>query len=851
MLALWPADADIPTHLARSTVSSILRSCELRTPRVAVLDFVDSWKDLTKTKLHHDTSVQKHSSQSFPSQDQVSAASQVSSPLNNENTSSAPLPRETKIESNVPSFDYILRSVIAEAEALLSSSQSIQPDEPLMMAGIDSLAVVELREALVRIFPAAPLPSTYIYEYPTSKAISEEVHALLLEAEQQEQQLPKLSPPLSTPGTALLATATSPKAQGIPHTPTQETNCNDRGIAVIAMECRMPGGMNSSAQFWDGLKMGRDAMTDIPLSRFDVDSVYHGDVSSIPRGKTYVRRGGFLERAEHFDAARFNIPEAQLEQMDPQQRILLEVVDDALQSAGYSRGDVLGKDASVYIGVSSKDWAKVAPQDGAFLGTGIAGSIVSNRISFELGLGGTSMSIDTACSSSLVAVDLAVQALRQGTTEMAIAGGVNMNLHPDPYIILCQSRMLSPEGVCKTLDRDANGYVRSEGCGVVLLKRLADAVRDGDPILGVITGSYSNQDGRSTNISAPSGKAQQALVRRALENAHRRPDEIDYVEMHGTGTALGDPVEVHSLKAVFGNLPSARVDRKFLGAQSRPESQAHPRQRPLWLGAVKTNIGHGEPVAGIAGLIKCLWIVNQRQVPPNVHLQNINPAIDFSGFEMAQLPQQVEPLEKRPNEPVVAGCSSFGFGGTNVHVVVESPPAHQPRVSAQKGLTATSQKQEEKLATGIDVKHATSRVGVSNKLQNPAQKTKTETLVVVFTGQGSQFAGMAQQLYGKDQAFTSAIEECLEKASAWISSSELRKVLLEPSATISPAVMSQPSLFVVEYAIYRSLQARLLTADVVMGHSIGEIAAAVAAGCLTLDQGLELVCNRAGKYRSL
>ncbi|KAH8749888.1 beta-ketoacyl synthase, partial [Diaporthe sp. PMI_573] len=443
----------------------------------------------------------------------------------------------------------------------------------------------------------------------------------------------------------------------------------DKRIAVIAMECRMPGGMNTSAEFWEGLQLGTDAMVDIPLSRFDTDMVYDS-YDNATRGTSYVRRGGFLDRAEYFDLARFNIPAAQLEQMDPQQRILLEVVDEALQQAGYDHQDVQGTDVSVYIGVSSKDWAKVAPRDGAYLGTGIAGSIVSNRISFELGLTGTSMSIDTACSSSLVAVDLAVQALRQGATDMAIAGGINLNLHPDPYVVLCGSRMLSPDGTCKTLDADADGYARSEGCGVVLLKRLPDALRDGDPIVGVLTGSYSNQDGRSTNISAPNGKAQQQLVRRALEDAGRIPDDVDYVEMHGTGTSLGDPVEVHALKGVFGMARSANnslnKDSKGLGRSQR--------QLPLWLGAVKSNVGHLEPAAGMAGLIKTLWVVKERQVPPNIHMNKINPGIDFTGFEMSRIPQRPERIQKEAGDVVVAGCSSFGFGGTNVHVVVESPP---------------------------------------------------------------------------------------------------------------------------------------------------------------------------------
>ncbi|KAH7044499.1 thiolase-like protein, partial [Macrophomina phaseolina] len=577
------------------------------------------------------------------------------------------------------------------------------------------------------------------------------------------------------------------------------------------MDCRMPGGLNSSDEFWEGLKLGKDAMVDIPLSRFDVDEVYDDDVDALPKGRTYVRRGGFLERAEHFDRSRFSIPEVQLQQMDPQQRILLETVDSALKDAGYTRKDMLGRDASVYIGVSCKDWAKVAPLDGAFIGTGAAAAIVSNRISFELGLSGTSMSIDTACSSSLVAVDLAVQALRLGRTDMAVAGGVNMILHPDPYVVFCQNKMLSPDGVCKTFDRDAKGYVRSEGCGVVILKRLSDALRDGNPVLGVITGSCSNQDGRSTNISAPSGKAQQEVVRKALRDAGRQPDEVDFVELHGTGTALGDPVEVHSLKAVFGSKSKAPTEGV--------------RARPLYLGAVKTNIGHPEAAAGIAGLIKCLWVVQQRQVPPNIHLDNINPEIEFDGFEMARLPQRVEEVGRGPQRAVVAGCSSFGFGGTNVHVIVESPPPQ-----ARKRESKRIEKSREEKADAL------------------ARAPHDEMLVVAFTGQGSQFASMAKELYGEDGVFAAAVDHCVDISSRWIAPGDLRKALLEPGVdateVIAPAHVSQPSLFVMEYAIYQSLLARGIQVDAVLGHSIGEIVAAVVSGCLSLEEGLRLVCHR-------
>lgn len=855
-LALWPVNGLQDSHgegVAKIMLKSVISSCSSPEPRLTVLDFARTWRETSRPQGQREIETRRRNIQ----QAEPAALSSPASSSRNAGTVASsrkdvrrrpediPGPSSQATHSSTPSLEQVTQQVVEEVRCLVSSPQVITRDAPLMMAGVDSLAVVELRETLVKLFPSISLSSTYIYDLPTSSDIGEEIHSQLLEAERQQQQQDELDEMsssnsfLPTPGTGFSkalhhaggsesASAHSDDYQSS-YFPPQNDNSTDNRIAVISMECRMPGGMNSSTEFWQGLRQGLDAMVDIPQSRFDVDEVYDS-YENATRGKTYVRRGGFLDRAEYFDMSRFDIPAAQIEQMDPQQRILLEVVDEALQQAGYGRADVKGTDVSVYIGVSSKDWAKVAPREGAYLGTGIAGSIVSNRISFELGLTGTSMSIDTACSSSLVAVDLAVQALRQGKTGMAVAGGINLNLHADPYVVLCGSRMLSPDGTCKALDAAADGYARSEGCGVVVLKRLADALRDRDPVVGVISGSYSNQDGRSTNISAPNGRAQQELVRRALADAHRAPEEVDYVELHGTGTSLGDPVEVHALKGVFG---AAR--------------RAH-KQSPLWLGAVKSNVGHLEPAAGVAGLIKTLWVVNEREVPPNIHMNKINPGIDFGGFDRSSIPQRLERIKKEPGDTVVAGCSSFGFGGTNVHIVVESPPPHQARAIQQRQhpqLTAATMaafKDRRKLTSSVVKPAQPSRSSV------PSKKT-AEVLVLAFTGQGSQSAGMARDLYGTDKVFTSAVDECLELASREesISSEDLLRVLVEPGTVIEPPVLSQISLFVVEYALYRSVEARGIVADVVVGHSIGEIAAAVAAGSLTLAQGLRLVCQRAGK----
>ncbi|HWU88792.1 MAG TPA: beta-ketoacyl synthase N-terminal-like domain-containing protein, partial [Kofleriaceae bacterium] len=432
----------------------------------------------------------------------------------------------------------------------------------------------------------------------------------------------------------------------------------------MATACRLPGKVTSPDELWHMLLAGTDCVTDVPASRFDIDEVYDANPNAI--GRSYTRRGAFMDQVESFDHEFFGIPIAEARAMDPHQRLLLEVAYDAFHDAGYDKKRLRGSSTGVFVGVANQDWMIVCGDREArnpFFGAGVSSSITSNRISYLLGLTGPSMTLDTACSSSLVAVDLAVEKLRSGVCSAALVGGVNVMLHHRTFVGCCAAKMLSAVGRCATFDASADGYCRGEGVGAVVLKRLGDALADGDQVLAVIRGTAVNQDGRSASMTAPSGLAQEAVIRQALAVAGLAGREVDYVECHGTGTALGDPIEVEALKNVLGER----------------------RDKPVVLGAVKSNIGHLEGAAGVVGLIKTVEVLRHRAAPGNVHFETLNPKIDLTGFA-AIIPTQPTPLGRAGDRtPLVASVSSFGFGGTNAHVVLESydlaPVDHRARVA--------------------------------------------------------------------------------------------------------------------------------------------------------------------------
>ncbi|WP_414544477.1 type I polyketide synthase [Nostoc sp. CCY0012] len=433
-------------------------------------------------------------------------------------------------------------------------------------------------------------------------------------------------------------------------------------IAIIGIGCRFPKA-NNPESFWKLLHNGVDAIASVPKDRWDVDAFYDPDPTT--PGKMNTRWGGFLDQVDQFDPAFFEISPREAERIDPQHRLVLEVAWEALEDAAIAPESLAGSQTGVFIGIGNYDYGRLLCSDlsniNSHHGTGLTLSVAANRLSYLLDLHGPSMAIETACSSSLVAVHSACQSLRSGESNLVIAGGVSLMLTPDMTITFSQARMMAPDGRCKTFDASANGYVRGEGCGILILKRLSDAIKDSNRILAVIRGSAVNHDGLSNGITAPNGKAQQAVIRQALKNADVAPAEISYIEAHGTGTPLGDPIEIRAIKAV-------------LMAGRSPEQRCG-------IGSVKTNIGHLEPAAGIAGLIKVVLSLQHGEIPPHLHLQQLNPHLGLDKTPFF-IPRECQPWPKF-SERRLAGVSGFSFGGTNCHVILEA--AQESRGAGEQG----------------------------------------------------------------------------------------------------------------------------------------------------------------------
>ncbi|HEX4274402.1 MAG TPA: polyketide synthase, partial [Bryobacteraceae bacterium] len=426
-------------------------------------------------------------------------------------------------------------------------------------------------------------------------------------------------------------------------------------IAVVGIGCRFPGDANSPDEFWQLLREGRDAVVETPEDRWNLAEFYSANPDD--PGRMATRHGGFLRRVDLFDAEFFGISPREAENIDPQQRLALEAAWEAVEDAGYAPGGLSGSRTGVFLGITGDEYAqrfwkaRDLSRFDIYFASGIARSIAAGRISYVLGLNGPTLVVDTACSSSLVAVHQACQSLRLGECRMALAGGVNVVLSAETTLAFSKARMMAPDGRCKTFDAAADGFVRGEGCGILVLKRLSDAIADGDPIRAVISASAINQDGRSSGLTAPSGPAQQGLLRKVLADAGMEGGEVQYVEAHGTGTALGDPIEVQALAAVLG---------KGRGAK-----------QPLLIGSVKTNLGHLESAAGVAGLIKTILAMEHGEIPPHLHFHTLNPHIELDGA-WVEVPTSLRPWPEGKKR--VAGVSSFGFSGTNAHVIVESAP---------------------------------------------------------------------------------------------------------------------------------------------------------------------------------
>jgi phthiocerol/phenolphthiocerol synthesis type-I polyketide synthase D len=645
-------------------------------------------------------------------------------------------------------------------------------------------------------------------------------------------------------------------------------------IAVVGMACRLPGGVDTPAQYWQFLKDGRSGVVRVPADRWDADAYYSEDHTR--PGTICNREGGFLTswQPDQFDAEFFGISPREAVAMDPQHRLLLEVAWEALENAGVTPEAIRNTQTGIYIGLTTSDyyWLSVAggirPEDlDPYLVFGNASNFAAGRLSYFLGVHGPAVVLDTACSSSLVAIHLACQSLRRQESDLALAAGSNLIMSPENSIACSRWGMLAPDGQCKTFDASANGYVRSEGCGVVVLKRLSDALRDGDSVWAVVRGSAVNQDGPSSGQTVPSGPAQQAVMRAALADARLESSEIDYIEAHGTGTALGDPIELEALNQVF------------------PQAD---RAAPLVLGSVKTNMGHLENSAGIAGFIKAVLSVQHGYIPPHLHFKQLTPNASAGASRFTIAAQGMEwPDVGRPRR---AGVSSFGVSGTNAHVVVEQAPVTEPVAAQPEPVVNTlviSGKTPARIAPlaamlaewmaeeGVDVPLADVAHTVNNHraryrsfaavcardrdqavvglralaagepapgVVEQANRPQGPGTVFVYSGQGSQWAGMGQRLLTEEPAFAAAVDQ-LEPDFVEQAGFSLRDVLTSGEPVVGIERI-QPVLVGMQLALTALWRSYGVEPDAVIGHSMGEVTAAVVAGALSPADGLKVIATR-------
>ncbi|HSI40010.1 MAG TPA: beta-ketoacyl synthase N-terminal-like domain-containing protein, partial [Xanthobacteraceae bacterium] len=639
-------------------------------------------------------------------------------------------------------------------------------------------------------------------------------------------------------------------------------------IAVVGMACRVPGGGSTPDKLWQVLRDGVDAVRDIPADRWDGDAWYDPDMAA--PGKSITKQGGFIDAIDQFDAGYFDILPREAEQMDPQQRLLLEVAIEALDDAGLPQPALAGSRTGVYIASYHNDYAKLSYAEREAIDprtlTGTLHSVLANRVSYFLDLRGPSLSVDTACSSSLVAIHLACQSLRFGECDVALAGGVSLIITPDLMVSMSKVGFMAPDGRCKTFDAHADGFGRGEGCGVIVLKRLADAISDEDRVLAVIRGSAVNQDGRSTLLAAPNGPAQEALIREALGNARIEPGRIGFVEAHGTGTALGDPIEVEAIAATIG----------------RPA----PGYGDCLLGSAKANLGHLEAAAGVVGTIKAVLALRNEAIPGQVHYTAPNPHMNLAGTRLT-VPKALTPWPKS-GTPRCAAISSFGVGGTNAHIILEEAPGLPAPESEGEGeswqilpLSAKSPAALESLlrdwtaflddtpASLADLTHSaalrrthfTARTAVVGRTKQEVRDRLAARLAAplaleranadaprmcfVFSGQGTQWHGMARELMDAEPVFRDVMEECdalLLPLSGW--SILERLALPEAQAQFDDTGIAQPLLFAIQTALAELLKSWGVAPDAVIGHSIGEIAALHAAGVIDRAEAIRIVWHR-------
>jgi len=642
-------------------------------------------------------------------------------------------------------------------------------------------------------------------------------------------------------------------------------------IAIIGMACRFPGDSITPEAFYKALVEGQDTVTAVPAERWSIDSTIDSD----PQLQG-ARWGAFVKNVNMFEPAFFGISPREAERMDPQQRFLLETTWEALERGGLVPAALSGSKTGVFVGIMNTDYYFMnmfMPREAqdAYSATGNGHCFPAGRIAYTFGFQGPTMTIDTACSSSLVATHVACQSLRTGDSDIAIVCGVNLMLDSALSELTAKTGALAPDGRCKSFDSRANGYVRGEGCGVIVLKRLSDAQRDGDTISAVIRGSAVNQDGRSTGLTTPNVLSQQAMLEQALANARVTAEDLGYIEAHGTGTPLGDPIEMEALRTVLG--------------------KPRPNGEPLWIGTVKTNIGHLEAAAGVAGLIKTTLALNNERIPKNLHLRTMNPRISLEGSGL-KIATDVIPWPKN-DKPRRAGVSSFGMSGTNAHVIVEEAPVVEDKpksdqrstyllpLSAKNAntLTALARSYAEWLpnSAGIseeDIVHTAGarRTHHEHRIaaiarnheeftrlltsfasgepsagmhQGRAALASNARILFVFSGQGSQWAGMGQSLFAEEPIFRAKIEEIDALVQKYASFSLIKELAApEAQSRLGETEVVQPALFAIQIGLVELFKSWGFEANAVVGHSVGEIAAAHACGALSLEDAVHLAVLR-------